>query len=82
MSGIGRAVGAEPPRVPTGGRAFVSMDAIDGSAWSVRVRLDDETPDRKCKRLGPSFTSQAVVYQYLDWIEGRAATFTYPEGAA
>ena len=82
MSLFGRLIGKHPPLVPTGGRAFLSMDAYDGSAWSVRVQMPGDEPTSACKRLGPSFTSQVVASDYLAWVTGEAATFSYPSGRA
>jgi hypothetical protein len=76
---LSRLLGKEPPKIPAGGRAYVSMDRGDGTEWSVRVDMGD---GEKGMRLGPSFTRQVVAYSYLDWIEGVAETFEYPEGAA
>lgn len=79
MSKLDRLLGKLPPEIPAGGRVYVSMDAPDGSAWSVRV----ETVDGKSKRVSPSFTRQTTAYSYLDWVEGVADTFEYPaDGAA
>ena len=78
MSKLDRLLGRLPPEIPAGGRAYVSMDALDGSAWSVRV----ETVDGKSKSVSPSFKRQATAYAFLDWVEGVADTFEYPEGMA
>lgn len=73
---LSRLLGTEPPKVPAGGRAYVSLD---GGQWSVRVDMGD---GEKGKRLGPVFASQVVAYSYLDWITGAAPSFEYPAGAA
>ena len=78
MSKLDRLLGKLPPEIPAGGRAYVSMDAPDGSAWSVRV----ETVDGKSKRVSPSFTRQTTAYSYLDYATGVSTTFSYPEGKA
>ena len=72
---LSRLLGTEPPKVPAGGRAYVSLD---GGRWSVRV----DTGEGKGERLGPPFILQTTAYAYLDWITGAAGSFEYPEGAA
>jgi hypothetical protein len=72
VSRLARLIGTEPPQVPAGGRAYVAMDAPDGSAWSVRADMGDGGPG---KRLGPSFTSQVVAYDWLDYVTGVSPSF-------
>lgn len=77
---LSRLLGKDPPKIPAGGRAYVSMDRGDGTEWSVRVDMGD---GEKGMRLGPSFTRQVVAYAYLDWVKGVVSSFEYPaDGAA
>lgn len=76
---LSRLLGKDPPNIPAGGRAYVSMDRGDGTEWSVRVAMGD---GEKGMRLGPSFARQVVAYDYLDWVTGVVPSFAYPEGMA
>ncbi len=69
------------PTIPPGGHAFASMDAPDGSRWSVRVQMPGEEPTRECRRISPEFVHQTTAYAWLDSITGGAA-FVYPAGEA
>ena len=80
MGWLGRLVGKERPRVPTGGQPFASLDP-DGQ-WCVRVQMQGEEPTSRCARLGPRFARQVTAYAYLAWVTGEAASFNYPEGEA
>ena len=81
MGWLGRIVGTQPPKVPSGGRAYVSMDDMDGNAWSVRVVMGDASLGWRDERISPTFALQTTAYAYLDWIEG-GPKFVYPEGKA
>ena len=82
MGVIGRLLGKEPPKVPAGGRAYVSMDDGIGQMWSVRVEMPGVPMSIKDKHIGPIFHKQAIAYNYLDWITRAKPTFEYPEGEA
>lgn len=83
MSWLGRLLGKSPPRIPTGGRAYVAMDDLNGTAWSVRVVIGDDPPTHRDKAISPTFERQTVAEDYLAWVTGEAATFEYPaDGAA
>lgn len=77
---LARLVGAKPPTIPAGGRAFV--DLMPDHQWCVRVQRPGEEATSRCTRLSPFFALQTTAYAYLDWVTGAAATFSYPEGKA
>ena len=74
MSKLDRLLGKIPPEIPAGGRAYVKLH--DGQ-WSVWVDAGGTS-----KKVSPTFTQQVVAYAYLDWVEGLADSFSYPEGSA
>lgn len=84
MGWLGRAAGIEPPKVPAGGRAFACQEDDTGSAWTIRVAMPDEDPTVSRPRLkgSPTFHRQVVAYAYVDWANGDAPSFSYPEGEA
>lgn len=78
MGFLGRFLGTERPRIPKGGRAFVSDDM---PGWSVRYAMPGEDMTPACKKVGPTFDYQMNAERYLDWING-GPRFEYPDGAA
>ncbi|WP_267396720.1 MULTISPECIES: hypothetical protein [unclassified Sphingomonas] len=78
MGWLARLVGKQPPRVPFGGRAFVSLD---GKRWSVRVQMPGEEPTSARRRISPKFDLQTTAYAFLETVEGKG-DFHYPEGDA
>lgn len=78
MSWLGRLLGKDPPRIPAGGRAFVSDDL---GFWRVRVAMPGEEPTPKCKPISPPFLMLADADRWLAWVNG-GPKFEYPEGAA
>lgn len=83
MGFLGRLLGIQPPKVPAGGRAFASVDDMDGKQWSVRVAMNGEDPLPTCKRISPMFRYQTTAYAWLDWVgDPKGKPFVYPEGEA
>lgn len=76
-------IGAKPPVVPAGGRAWAALntDAMGATSWCVRVQMPGEEMTPACKQLGPTFKHQTSAYAYLDWING-GPPFQYPPGEA
>lgn len=81
MSFLGRLLGTHPPRVPAGGRAFVSEQGEMLDRWCVRVAMPGEDMNPARKQISPTFDLQMTAERYLDWVNG-GAKFQYPEGEA
>ena len=70
------------PEVSPGAHLYASMDAIDGSRWSVRLCLAGQEPGPWCKRMSPPFDLQMTAWNWLAWANGEVDAFEYPAGVA
>lgn len=75
--------GHHPPKLPSGGRAFVCLttDALGRNTWTVRVQMPGDEPTEACKRISPVFQLQTSAYAWAEWVNG-GPEFVYPAGVA